>query len=217
MASRIALCAGLPAPLTRALGAWQSGTVIKVLLRYDRAFWRDRGLSGMVMWRDLPDCSPATSARMRSPGAGRLHRRPLALRWRALGAGGDARGDHRPADRGARPGGGGVHRDDARATGPTTLERRRLQRPHRRHGCARCRSSCLRRRAAGAFRLVGTVAVLSGLCRGRDRRRAHRGAKKCDSARSALNPPSPPARRDRSRGGSARRPACRRRRNRWSR
>ena len=52
MASRIALCAGAAGAAVAALGAWHSGTVIKVQVRYARAFWRDRGLSGMVMWRD---------------------------------------------------------------------------------------------------------------------------------------------------------------------
>ncbi|WP_292206503.1 FAD-dependent oxidoreductase, partial [Mesorhizobium sp.] len=44
----------LPAALDRALGAWESGAVIKILVRYPRPFWRERDLSGMVMWRDLP-------------------------------------------------------------------------------------------------------------------------------------------------------------------
>ena len=54
MASRIGYAPALPPALANALGAWRSGTVIKVLVRYDRAFWRDRGLSGMVMWREPP-------------------------------------------------------------------------------------------------------------------------------------------------------------------
>src|SRR5690606_12256972 len=53
-ASRIAHAPALPTALKRALGAWRSGTVIKVLVRYERAFWRDRGRSGMVMWREPP-------------------------------------------------------------------------------------------------------------------------------------------------------------------
>ncbi len=35
-----------------ALAAWRSGTVIKIRLRYLPPFWREKGLSGMVMWRD---------------------------------------------------------------------------------------------------------------------------------------------------------------------
>jgi monoamine oxidase len=42
----------LPAQLTRAFAAWASGTVIKLLVRYDTPFWRDRGLSGTVMWSE---------------------------------------------------------------------------------------------------------------------------------------------------------------------
>ncbi|PDQ22440.1 monoamine oxidase [Mesorhizobium sanjuanii] len=44
----------LPAALKKALDVWESGAVIKILVRYARPFWRDRSLSGMVMWRDLP-------------------------------------------------------------------------------------------------------------------------------------------------------------------
>ncbi|OBZ93150.1 monoamine oxidase [Pararhizobium polonicum] len=53
MASRIAYEPALPEPLIDAFGAWKSGAVIKVLVRYERPFWRDGGLSGMVMWRDV--------------------------------------------------------------------------------------------------------------------------------------------------------------------
>ncbi|MCX7305901.1 MAG: FAD-dependent oxidoreductase [Hyphomicrobiales bacterium] len=52
MASRISYSPALPALLAHALGAWRSGTVVKVQVRYDRPFWRDRGLSGMAMWRE---------------------------------------------------------------------------------------------------------------------------------------------------------------------
>ena len=51
LASRIAFSPPLAPPLSRALSAWESGAVIKVLLRYPRPFWRDSGLSGMVAWR----------------------------------------------------------------------------------------------------------------------------------------------------------------------
>ena len=54
MAARIDYEPALPEALAGALGAWTSGAVIKVLIRYDRPFWRDRGLSGMVAWRDVP-------------------------------------------------------------------------------------------------------------------------------------------------------------------
>ncbi|RUX01540.1 flavin monoamine oxidase family protein [Mesorhizobium sp. M8A.F.Ca.ET.165.01.1.1] len=76
----------LPAALDRALGAWESGAVIKILVRYPRPFWRERDLSGMVMWRDLPglfacDASkdPDHAALVVFAGG------PLALRWHKLG------------------------------------------------------------------------------------------------------------------------------------
>ncbi|MCF3641228.1 FAD-dependent oxidoreductase [Rhizobium sp. TRM95111] len=52
MAARIACDPPLPEPLAGALSAWESGKVVKAFVRYRRAFWRDRGLSGMVMWRE---------------------------------------------------------------------------------------------------------------------------------------------------------------------
>lgn len=54
MASRIVFSPPLPDALATALGVWQGGTVVKMIVGYSRAFWRDRGLSGMVMWRDMP-------------------------------------------------------------------------------------------------------------------------------------------------------------------
>jgi monoamine oxidase len=52
MAGRLEFDPPLPGHLTSALGAWGAGHVIKALVRYARPFWRDRGLSGTVMWRD---------------------------------------------------------------------------------------------------------------------------------------------------------------------
>jgi monoamine oxidase len=52
MARGIAFEPALPQSLAGALGAWESGAVVKVQLRYGRAFWREQGLSGMVAWRD---------------------------------------------------------------------------------------------------------------------------------------------------------------------
>lgn len=43
----------LPAATARALSVWDGGGVAKLKLRYATPFWRDAGLSGMVMWRDL--------------------------------------------------------------------------------------------------------------------------------------------------------------------
>ena len=86
MASRIEHWPPLPAGLARALGAWQSGTVIKVLVRYATAFWRDRGLSGMVMWRDLPGLFACDVSKDDAhPALVVFIGGPLALRWRELG------------------------------------------------------------------------------------------------------------------------------------
>ncbi|MFD1987343.1 flavin monoamine oxidase family protein [Mesorhizobium newzealandense] len=52
MASKIAVSPPLPAPLSKALDVWRSGMVIKIQLRYASAFWRDRGQSGIVIWRE---------------------------------------------------------------------------------------------------------------------------------------------------------------------
>ena len=85
MASRIAFEPPLPAGLSRALSVWESGDVIKVLVRYPKAFWREAGLSGTVMWRDQhglfacevsPD--PDHAALVVFMGG------PRALSWRAL-------------------------------------------------------------------------------------------------------------------------------------
>ena len=65
MARRLVFAPALPASLTRALAAWESGGVIKALVRYARPFWRVRDLSGTVMWSDplglyACDASPGT-------------------------------------------------------------------------------------------------------------------------------------------------------------
>lgn len=85
-AAKLDFTPALPAALDRALGAWESGAVIKILVRYPRPFWRERDLSGMVMWRDLPglfacDASkdPDHAALVVFVGG------PLALRWHELG------------------------------------------------------------------------------------------------------------------------------------
>jgi len=52
MAGRIAFDPPLPAPVSEALGAWRSGSVIKVFIRYSEPFWRRRGLSGTVFFLD---------------------------------------------------------------------------------------------------------------------------------------------------------------------
>lgn len=85
MASRIEHSPPLSVGLEKALGAWQSGTVIKVLVRYATAFWRDRGLSGMVMWRDLPGLFACDVSKDDDHAALVVFiGGPLALRWRKL-------------------------------------------------------------------------------------------------------------------------------------
>lgn len=86
MASRIAQDPALPPTLAGALAAWRSGTVTKVFVRYARAFWRDSGRSGMVMWRE-PSGLFAIDA---SPDAGRptlalFIGGPLAVEWGRVG------------------------------------------------------------------------------------------------------------------------------------
>jgi monoamine oxidase len=57
-----------------------------VLVRYPTAFWRDKGLSGMVMWRDLPGLFACDVSRDDDhPALVVFIGGPLALRWRELG------------------------------------------------------------------------------------------------------------------------------------
>ncbi|RWE36419.1 FAD-dependent oxidoreductase, partial [Mesorhizobium sp.] len=53
-AAKLDFAPALPAKLAAALSVWESGAVIKIRVRYARPFWRERHLSGMAMWRDLP-------------------------------------------------------------------------------------------------------------------------------------------------------------------
>jgi monoamine oxidase len=76
----------LPMALVRALGVWESGAVIKVLVRYPAAFWRAKGLSGMVMWRDLPGLFACDVGKDDDHAALVVFiGGPLALRWRSFG------------------------------------------------------------------------------------------------------------------------------------
>ncbi|TIT22070.1 MAG: flavin monoamine oxidase family protein [Mesorhizobium sp.] len=85
MASRVDFVPPLPAVLKRALGVWQSGAVIKMLVRYPKAFWRDRGLSGMVMWRDPHGLFACDASRDEDHAALVVFiGGPLAQRWRDL-------------------------------------------------------------------------------------------------------------------------------------
>lgn len=86
MASRIAYRPALPDALSSALGAWRSGAVIKAQLRYRTAFWHDRGLNGMVAWRDVHGLFACDNSRDAGhPALVVFIGGPLALRWRGLG------------------------------------------------------------------------------------------------------------------------------------
>ncbi|MER9415061.1 flavin monoamine oxidase family protein [Mesorhizobium sp. M0306] len=86
MASKLDFVPPLPAALERALGVWRSGAVIKILVRYPKAFWRDRGLSGMVMWRDPHGIFACDASNDDShPALVVFIGGPLARRWRDLG------------------------------------------------------------------------------------------------------------------------------------
>jgi len=87
MASRIAHEPALPQPLIDALGAWKSGTVIKMFVRYERPFWRDRGLSGMVMWRDVLGLFACDVSSDRAAALVVFVGGPLAAQWSGKGAG----------------------------------------------------------------------------------------------------------------------------------
>ncbi|TNM62644.1 flavin monoamine oxidase family protein [Aliirhizobium smilacinae] len=52
MARRIEISPPLPDQLCKALAAWEPGCAIKLQVGYQRPFWRDRNLSGSVMWSD---------------------------------------------------------------------------------------------------------------------------------------------------------------------
>lgn len=86
MAARLTYSPALPARLGASLAAWQGGVVLKLRLRYGRAFWRTRGQSGMAMWRDLHglfccDASPDDA----NPALVVFAGGPLAAGWQASG------------------------------------------------------------------------------------------------------------------------------------
>lgn len=84
-AAKLDFAPALPPSLGHALGVWESGAVIKILVRYPRPFWRERDLSGMVMWRDLPGLFACDASRDAEHAALVVFiGGPLALRWRVL-------------------------------------------------------------------------------------------------------------------------------------
>ncbi|WP_095201330.1 flavin monoamine oxidase family protein [Mesorhizobium carmichaelinearum] len=88
-AAKLDFAPALPPLLGRALGVWESGAVIKILVRYPRPFWREQGLSGMVMWRDLPGLFACDASKDAEHAALVVFiGGPLALRWRAFDAAG---------------------------------------------------------------------------------------------------------------------------------
>ncbi|WP_027166564.1 flavin monoamine oxidase family protein [Mesorhizobium sp. WSM3224] len=85
-AAKLAFAPALPPALSKALGVWESGAVIKMLVRYARPFWRERDLSGMVMWRDLPGLFACDASQDAGHAALTVFvGGPRALRWRQLG------------------------------------------------------------------------------------------------------------------------------------
>lgn len=86
-AAKLDFAPALPLSLGRALGVWESGAVIKILVRYARPFWRARDLSGMVMWRDLPGLFACDASKDAEHAALVVFvGGPLALRWQVLSA-----------------------------------------------------------------------------------------------------------------------------------
>lgn len=86
MAARLIYAPALPPPLAHALSVWRSGFVIKLLIRYERPFWLDKGLSGVVMFRDpagLFACDTGTPER---PALTGFIGGPSALEWCQRGA-----------------------------------------------------------------------------------------------------------------------------------
>ncbi|RWH74246.1 flavin monoamine oxidase family protein [Mesorhizobium sp.] len=86
-AAKLDFAPSLPAELASALGVWESGAVIKILVRYAKPFWRERGLCGMVMWRDQPGLFACDASRDADHAALVVFvGGPQALRWHQLGA-----------------------------------------------------------------------------------------------------------------------------------
>ncbi|RWE75308.1 MAG: flavin monoamine oxidase family protein [Mesorhizobium sp.] len=85
-AAKLDFAPALPAELASALGVWESGAVIKILVRYAKPFWRERGLCGMVMWRDQPGLFACDASQDAGHAALIVFvGGPLALRWHPLG------------------------------------------------------------------------------------------------------------------------------------
>ncbi|SFP27428.1 monoamine oxidase [Mesorhizobium sp. NFR06] len=86
-AAKLDFAPALPAELAQALSVWESGAVIKILVRYASPFWRERDLCGMVMWRDQPGLFACDASQDADHAALVVFvGGPLALRWHPLGA-----------------------------------------------------------------------------------------------------------------------------------
>ena len=89
MARRMTYEPPLPVELCQATSAWRSGKVVKALVRYERPFWRDKGLSGSVFFLDPLGLYACDASRDDGhPAIVVFAGGSLAERWRRLG--GDA-------------------------------------------------------------------------------------------------------------------------------
>jgi len=85
MARRISFEPRLPADVSRALAVWVPGTVIKVSLRYEKAFWREQGMSGTLFSLDPPGIYACDASRGERAALVVFVGGQLAVDWRALG------------------------------------------------------------------------------------------------------------------------------------
>ncbi|MFB9948655.1 flavin monoamine oxidase family protein [Rhizobium puerariae] len=81
MIRRIAFAPVLPARLRRALAAWEAGCAIKVLVSYEKPFWRGLGLSGTVMWQEPQGLYACDASRGDHAGLVVFIGGPLARQW----------------------------------------------------------------------------------------------------------------------------------------
>jgi monoamine oxidase len=82
MAARLDYAPALPASLAHALSVWRSGSVIKLFIRYERPFWLDKGLSGVVMFRDPAGLFACDTGTLERPALTGFIGGPSALEWR---------------------------------------------------------------------------------------------------------------------------------------
>ncbi len=85
MAARLDYAPALPASLAHALSVWRSGAVIKLFIRYSGAFWLDKGLSGVVMFREPAGLFACDTGKPELPALTGFIGGPSALEWRERG------------------------------------------------------------------------------------------------------------------------------------